>query len=91
MEYDIHISNIDNVDYMHMSLHIGVDGLYCNIWVVMKMELYFVWLSLTLVGTSKGGRSEIIGMIQSSGDPGNLEENKMTNKMGILGWLSYGG
>ncbi|KAB2629422.1 hypothetical protein D8674_034217 [Pyrus ussuriensis x Pyrus communis] len=48
----------------------------------MEMELSFVWLSSTLVGTSKCGKSEIIGVIRSSGDFGNREKNKMTNKRG---------
>ncbi|KAB2615742.1 hypothetical protein D8674_040621 [Pyrus ussuriensis x Pyrus communis] len=51
----------------------------------MEMELYFVWLSSSLVGTSKGGKSEIIGMVRSSEDSSDREENKMTNKMGNLG------
>ena len=47
----------------------------------MKMELSFVWLSSTLIRTSKGGKSEIIRMVWRSGDSGD-QENKMTKKRG---------
>ena len=54
---------------MHISLYIGVEG-FC--WFIrdwdMEMELSFVLLSSTLVGTNKDDKSEIIGMVRSSGD-----------------------
>ncbi|KAB2617179.1 hypothetical protein D8674_013048 [Pyrus ussuriensis x Pyrus communis] len=51
----------------------------------MEMELSFVWLSSTLIWTRKGGKSEIIGMVQSIGDSSDRENDKTTNKNKYLG------
>ncbi|RXH78834.1 hypothetical protein DVH24_002352 [Malus domestica] len=47
------------------ALHVKILSISSNIfrdWV-MKRKLYFVWLSSTLVGTCKGEKSVIIGMV----------------------------
>lgn len=41
---------------------------------VTEMEIFFVWLRMTFIGTSKDGKCEIIEMVQSSGHFGDREE-----------------
>ena len=60
---------------MHVSLHIGADGFYWNIYI---SEIIFCVVEFNSYETSKGDKSEIIGMIRSSEDSGDQEKNKMT-------------